>query len=118
MKTIHKIIFGDSAKVLKTFLDNTFQLMVTSPPYWNVRDYGHPDQIGLNDTLQEYLNKLNDVWKEVIRTLMPDGKIALNIGNIYYSEPDENRRTTANLSYLLWKQLDNFKELRYMGTIY
>ena len=117
-KINHKIIFGNSSKVLKTFPDNTFQLMVTSPPYWNVRDYGHEKQIGLNDTLQEYLSKLNDVWKEVVRTLMPDGKIALNIGNIYYSEPDENRRTTANLSYLLWKQLDDFKDLRYMGTVY
>jgi len=117
-KTNHKIIFGDSAKVLKTFPDNTFQLMVTSPPYWNVRDYGHPNQIGLNDNLQEYLDKLNEVWKEVVRTLMPDGKIALNIGNIYYTEPDENRRTTANLSYMLWKQLNDFKELRYMGTVY
>lgn len=117
-KTNHKIIFGDSAKVLKTFPDNAFQLMVTSPPYWNVRDYGHPGQIGLNDSLQEYLDKLNDVWKEVVRTLMPDGKIALNIGNIYHTEPDESRRTTANLSYMLWKQLEEFKELRYMGTIY
>src|SRR3989344_1859327 len=117
-KTNHKIIFGDSSKVLKIFPNNIFQLMVTSPPYWNVRDYGHEKQIGLKDTLQEYLNRLNGVWKEVIRTLMPDGKVALNIGNIYYSEPDETRRTTANLSYLLWKQLDDFKELRFMGTIY
>ncbi len=117
-KTNHQIIFGDSAKALKAFPENTFQLMVTSPPYWNVRDYGHQEQIGLNDTLKEYLDRLNKVWKEVVRTLLPDGKIALNIGNIYYSEPDEKRRTTANLSYLLWKQLDNFKELRFMGTIY
>ena len=117
-KTNHKIIFGDSVKVLKTFPDNIFQLMVTSPPYWNVRDYGHEKQIGFKDTLPRYLNKLNEVWTEVVRTLIPDGKIALNIGNIYYSEPDENRRTTANLSYLLWKQLDEFKELRYMGTVY
>ncbi len=92
--------------------------MVTSPPYWNVRDYGHEKQIGFKDNLQEYLDRLNEVWKEVVRTLMPDGKMALNIGNIYYSEPNENRRTTANLSYLLWKQLNDFKELRYMGTIY
>ncbi len=118
MKTNHKIIFGDSSKVLKTFPNDTFQLMITSPPYWNVRDYGHPEQIGLKDNLQGYLDKLNEVWKEVVRTLMPDGKIALNIGNIYYTEPDENRRTTANLSYLLWKQLADFKELRFMGTIY
>ncbi len=118
METTHKIIFGDSSRVLEVFPDNTFQLMVTSPPYWNVRDYGHIEQIGLNDTLQKYLNRLNEIWKEVVRTLMPDGKIALNIGNIYYTEPDEKRRTTANLSYLLWKQLDDFKDLRFMGTIY
>ena len=118
METKHKIIFGDSARVLKTFSENTFQLMVTSPPYWNVRDYGHEKQIGFNDTLQEYLDRLNEVWNEVVRTLMPDGKIALNIGNVYYTEPDEKRRTTANLSYLLWKQLNDFKELRFMGTIY
>lgn len=92
--------------------------MVTSPPYWNVRDYGHSKQTGFKDTLQQYLEKLDKVWKEVVRTLLPDGKIALNIGNIYYSEPDENRRTTANLSYLTWKQLDRYKELRFMGTIY
>ena len=118
MKTQHSIYFGDSAEVLKTIPKNTFQLMVTSPPYWNVRDYGHSRQIGFKDTLQQYLEKLDKVWKEVIRTLLPDGKIALNIGNIYYSEPDENRRTTANLSYLTWKQLDRYKELRFMGTIY
>ena len=117
-KTTHKIIFGDSASVLKKFEKDTFQLMVTSPPYWNVRDYGHPDQIGFKDTLDEYLDRLNGVWKEVVRTLLPNGKLALNIGNVYYTEEDETRRTTANLSYLLWKQLADFKELRYMGTIY
>ena len=118
MKTEHTIYFGDSVEVLRTVHKNTFQLMVTSPPYWNVRDYGHSKQIGFKDTLQQYLERLDNVWEEVVRTLLPDGKIALNIGNIYYSEPDENRRTTANLSYLTWKQLDKFKELRFMGTIY
>ncbi len=116
--TIHKIYIGDAETVLKKLPDNYFQLMVTSPPYWNVRDYGHKEQIGLNDTLEQYLERLNKVWKEVVRTLLPDGKIALNIGNIYYSEPDEKRRTTANLSLLAWQQLNNFEKLRFMGTIY
>jgi len=116
--TTHKIYIGDAETILKQLPDNFFQLMVTSPPYWNVRDYGHKDQIGLNDTLEEYLDRLNRVWAEVVRTLLPDGKIALNIGNIYYSEPDEKRRTTANLSLLTWQQLNNFKSLRFMGTIY
>jgi len=116
--TTHKIYIGDAETVLKKLPSNFFQLMVTSPPYWNVRDYGHTDQIGLNDTLEEYLDRLNRVWREVVRTLLPDGKIALNIGNIYYSELGEKRRTTANLSLLTWQQLNNIKSLRFMGTIY
>jgi len=92
--------------------------MVTSPPYWNVRDYGHKGQIGFYDTLDEYLEELNRIWKEVVRTLLPDGKIALNIANVYYTEPDEKRKTTANLSMLLWQQLNEIPELRFMGTIY
>jgi len=118
VKTHHKIIIGDSAKALRTFPDDTFQLMVTSPPYWNVRDYGVREQIGYYDTLEEYLSRLDEVWSEVVRTLLPDGKLALNIGNIYYTNPPEKRKTTANLAYLTWKQLDNYKELAFMGTIY
>ena len=107
--TTHKIFFGDARRVLEEYVaSESIQLMVTSPPYWNVRDYGHPGQIGYNDTLEEYLAKLNEVWREVVRVLLPDGKLALNIGNIYYSEPDEKRRTTANLSLLLWQQLNQF----------
>ncbi|MFH0914217.1 MAG: site-specific DNA-methyltransferase [Chloroflexota bacterium] len=118
MKTTHKIYIGDAETIFKTMPDNFFQLMVTSPPYWNVRDYGHPDQIGRKDTLEQYLERLDGVWREVVRTLLPDGKLALNIGNIYYSEPGENRRTTANLSLLTWQQLNNIEDLRFMGTIY
>ncbi|MDO8578134.1 MAG: site-specific DNA-methyltransferase [Dehalococcoidales bacterium] len=118
MAADHRIYFGDAETVLKKLPDNFFQLMVTSPPYWNVRDYGHKGQIGRNDTLQEYLDKLDGVWREVARTLLPDGKIAVNIGNVYYSEPDEKRRTTANLSLLAWQQLNNIDSLRFMGTIY
>jgi len=117
--TTHKIFFGDAQSVLsENVADESIQLMVTSPPYWNVRDYGHPDQIGYHDTLEEYLARLGEVWREVIRILLPDGKLALNIGNIYYSEPDEKRRTTANLTLLLWEQLNQFDELRFMGTFY
>ncbi len=117
--TTHKIFFGDAKTVLQEHIaDESVQLTVTSPPYWNVRDYNHPLQIGYNDTLEEYLDKLDEVWKEVIRLLLPDGKLALNIGNIYHSEPGEKRRTTANLALLVWSRLSRFKELRFMGTIY
>jgi DNA modification methylase len=118
MAVEHKIYNDDAETVLKKLPDNFFQLMVTSPPYWNVRDYGHESQIGRNDTLLQYLDKLDGVWRETTRTLLPDGKIAVNIGNIYYSETDEKRRTTANLSLLIWQQLNNIDGLRFMGTIY
>jgi site-specific DNA-methyltransferase (adenine-specific) len=117
--TTHKIFFGDAKGVLREYLaDESIQLMVTSPPYWNVRDYGHPLQIGYKDTLEEYLAKLDGVWREVVRVLLPDGKLAVNIGNTYYSEPGDKRRTTANLTLLVWDRLNSFKELRFMGTIY
>lgn len=119
MSTKHKIFFGDAGKVLREYVaDESVQLMVTSPPYWNVRDYGHPLQLGYGDTPEEYLDRLDEVWREVVRVLLPDGKLALNIGNVYYSEPGEKRRTTANLTLLAWERLSRFKELRFMGTIY
>ena len=114
----YKMYVGDCRKILKTFPDEKFQLMVTSPPYWGVRDYKHPKQIGFGQSLDEYLKELKKVWKEVVRLLLPDGKVAVNIGNIYYSELDEKRKTTANLALLIWNQFNSFKELRFMGTIY
>ena len=114
----NKIYIGDSYKILSKLPDNFFQLMVTSPPYWNVRDYGHKDQIGYYDSLDEYLFKLKKVWKEVVRTLLPDGKIAIDIANTYYNKDSEKRKTTANLSMLLWQQLDDIRDLHFMGTIY
>ena len=114
----NKIFIGDSYKILSELPDNCFQLMVTSPPYWNVRDYGHKGQIGFYDSLDEYLFRLKQIWEQVVRTLLPDGKIALNIANIYYNKDGEKRKTTANISMLLWQQLNEIKDLHFMGTIY
>jgi DNA modification methylase len=115
----YDIYFGDSAETLEKIKANTFQLTVTSSPYWNVRNYGGgPKQIGFGQSLKEYLKSLDLVWKQVVRTTLPDGKIAINIGNVYYSDTNESRRSTANLSYLLWNQLNKYKKLRYVGTIY
>lgn len=53
-------------------------LVVTSPPYWNVRDYG-ADQIGYGQSYEEYIQALNAVWSECLRVLQPNGKIAINV---------------------------------------
>mgnify|MGYP003299244035 CR=1 FL=1 len=56
--TEHKIIFGDS-RSLNHITDKSVQLIITSPPYWQLKDYGTEDQIGFNDSYEEYINNLN-----------------------------------------------------------
>jgi DNA modification methylase len=56
---------------------------MTSPPYWNLRDYGEPDQLGLEDTPEEFVENLADVFDEVKRVLREDGSLWLNLGDTY-----------------------------------
>jgi len=80
MSTTHKIIIGDSRKM--TEIDNkSVHLVVTSPPYWQIKDYGSDDQIGYNDTYAEYIAKLNQVWAECYRVLHEGCRLVVNIGD-------------------------------------
>jgi site-specific DNA-methyltransferase (adenine-specific) len=117
-KTEHKLYADDALQELLNISDATIQLIVTSPPYWNVRNYNHSKQIGFHDKYVGYLTKMEKILKECVRVLLPDGKIALNIGNIYNYESNEKRVYTVNLMLDLWKILDNCDETRFMGTIY
>ncbi len=86
--TEHKIIFGDS-RSLNQIKDKSVQLIITSPPYWQLKDYGTEDQIGFNDSYEEYINNLNLVWKECNRVLSDGCRLCINIGDqfarsIYY----------------------------------
>lgn len=116
--TSHDVYFADSRELLRNIPSKTIQLVVTSPPYWNAKNYEHKLQIGFNQTYDEYCDSMMKIWEESIRALLPDGKIAVNIGNIYYDKTGEKRKTTANLMSLVWDQLISFEDLRFMGTIY
>ena len=59
--TNHKIYFGDS-RALNKIEDKSVQLIITSPPYWQLKDYGSNNQIGFNNSYEEYINNLNLVW--------------------------------------------------------
>lgn len=78
-----KIINGDSEASLKQLPDNSVHCVVTSPPYWRLRDYNVAGQIGMEATPGEYLEKIIAVFKEVYRVLRPDGTLWLNIGDSY-----------------------------------
>lgn len=80
-----QVILGDSRRVLADTPDNTFQCCITSPPYWGLRDYDYPDQIGAEDTVEQYVDHLVTVFREVRRTLREDGTFWLNIGDSYTS---------------------------------
>jgi site-specific DNA-methyltransferase (cytosine-N4-specific) len=79
------LIQGDADAVLRVFPADTFQTCVTSPPYWSLRDYSNEGQIGLEQSLSEYIAKLTSIFMEVYRVLRPDGTLWLNIGDSYTS---------------------------------
>ncbi|CDJ99191.1 DNA methylase N-4/N-6 [Microbacterium sp. C448] len=66
--------------------DNSVDMIVTSPPYWNKRDYGHDDQIGLEATAEAYVGSILDCLDEWKRVLRPHGSVFLNVGDTYHNK--------------------------------
>jgi len=79
------IVEGDSLHALQRLPDNCIQCVVTSPPYWGLRDYHVKGQIGLESTLPEFLHRLVAIFNEVRRVLRQDGSLWLNMGDGYTS---------------------------------
>lgn len=80
---MNRILFGDAVEKLKTLADESVNMCVTSPPYYGLRDYGEKGQIGIEQTPDEYIAKLVNVFDEVKRVLRKDGTLWLNIGDSY-----------------------------------
>lgn len=88
MTTSHRIIIGDSRGMME-LPDRSVHLVVTSPPYWQLKDYGDEGQIGFNDSYEDYINNLNLVWQECHRVLHDGCRLCVNIGDqfarsVYY----------------------------------
>lgn len=90
MIELNKIYQGSALSVLKTFPDNFIDCVVTSPPYWALRDYGVKGQLGLESTFQEYINKLCDIFDEVKRVLKGPGTCWVNMGDTYMNDSSYN----------------------------
>ena len=78
------ILTGDCRKLLKTLPSASVHCCVTSPPYWCLRDYGHPDQLGQEDTPGQYVEAMRSVFAEVRRVLRDDGTLWLNLSDTHY----------------------------------
>ena len=86
--TCHKIIIGDSRK-MQEVADETVHLIITSPPYWQLKDYGNSGQLGFDDSYEDYINNMNIVWSECHRILQKSCRLCINIGDqfarsVYY----------------------------------
>ncbi len=95
-----KIIQGDCRTALRQLDPTSVQCCVTSPPYWGLRDYGHPDQIGQENSPEEYVETMRTVFAEVGRVLKDDGTLWLNLGDTY-SNSGSGPRTGGTLDQ--WK---------------
>ena len=76
----HILVTGDCRQM--SYTDNeSVDLIVTSPPYWQLKDYGNPNQIGFNQSYEEYIDSLNLVWMECFRVLRSGCRLCINIGD-------------------------------------
>lgn len=98
---INRVHFGDCLETLRRMPDGMVNTCVTSPPYFGLRDYWHPEQIGLEKTPDEFIAKMVAVFREVRRVLTDDGTLWLNIGDGYtsgnrgYRAPDKKNPARA-----------------------
>lgn len=78
-----RILVGDARAALADLDTDSIDCCVTSPPYWKMRDYGHPEQLGLEETPELFVEALADVFDGVMRVLKPTGTMWINIGDCY-----------------------------------
>lgn len=88
INTKHTLVTGDS-RSLSLIPDKSVHLIITSPPYWQLKDYGNDNQIGFHDSYEGYINNLNMVWSECNRVLHDGCRLCINIGDqfarsVYY----------------------------------
>jgi DNA modification methylase len=88
------VYLGDCREAMAQMEPESVHCVVTSPPYWGLRDYGVVGQLGLETTPEEYVANMVAVFREVRRVLRPDGTVWLNLGDSYASSPAGN--TTWN----------------------
>jgi DNA modification methylase len=93
------IIYGDCREKLKELGPESVQMCVTSPPYWGLRDYGHDDQLGLEETPEEYVESMVEVFRQVKRVLKDDGTLWLNLGDSYASNTKSGGRNDTVKMY-------------------
>jgi DNA modification methylase len=106
-----QIIHADVIDGLAQIPDQAVQCVVTSPPYWGLRDYGVEGQIGLEKTPEEFITKMVEVFREVRRVLRDDGTVWLNLGDAYTADGRGQSSTMGPKSGTFHGQIKQFHPL-------
>ncbi|HEY1859400.1 MAG TPA: site-specific DNA-methyltransferase [Gemmataceae bacterium] len=123
--TVHRLVNGD-ARDLSFLGDESVHLVVTSPPYWTLKEYrDHPSQMGHIADYEEFLSELSRVWKECFRILVPGGRLVCVVGDVCLSRKEYGRHLVMplhadivvlcrrigfdNLNPIIWHKIANAK---------
>ena len=109
---INKIYQESCLDTCKRIKDNSIDCVITSPPYWRLRDYGYEGQWGLEPTFQEYLEHLWSLMDEIYRILKSDGTVWINLGDTYNGNKIGN---TSNKGYIENEVIDTFRKEKIEG---
>lgn len=112
-----KIHQGDAVEVMEEMPEKSIHSIITSPPYWNIKNYQNENQIGHGDSLDEYIDRLGDVWKQCERVLHDGCRIAINIGDEYQSGNGEVPYHIVPLNSLIVSNIAKNTELYFLGSI-
>ncbi len=121
--TTHRLVLGDAREM--GFLDDgSIHLVVTSPPYWNLKKYNeHPEQLGNMDDYEEFLGEIEKIWRECYRVLVPGGRLVCVVGDVCLSRRRHGRHVVVplhadicvqcrhigfdNLNPIIWSKISN-----------
>ncbi len=138
MKTNHALFIGDASRIIPKLASRSVGLVITSPPYWNIKDYDIEKQIGYDQTYEGYISSLKEVWEESKRVLMPGCKLVINVGDQFLRAKDNDGiyeikpihadiiKTCQDLDFLflgniIWKKITTTNPsggCSWMGSIY
>jgi site-specific DNA-methyltransferase (adenine-specific) len=93
----NKVLVGDTRQLLQTLPADSVDCIITSPPYFGLRDYGHQAQLGLESDVTAWVTNLRDVCHQLARVLKPTGTLWLNVGDGYSAHPREGTKTKGLL---------------------
>ncbi len=122
--TVHRLILGDAREIVDSIPDESVHLAITSPPYWTLKRYNeHTNQLGHISDYDEFLDEISLVWKGILRTLVPGGRLVVVVGDVCLSRRDYGRHVVVplhasiqdrcrmlgydNLAPIIWHKISN-----------